>query len=55
MIHGVMSQCVLLKNIQGRPGPRGGGGPGPVFLANMVIKVNMKLGGVNSRLEADEV
>lgn len=46
MIHGVMSQCVLLKNVMR---------PSPATCANIVLKVNMKLGGINSRLVADSI
>ncbi len=46
MTHGVMSQCVLLKNVTRA---------GPALCANLVLKVNMKLGGINSRIVADEM
>ncbi|GMT00939.1 hypothetical protein PENTCL1PPCAC_23113 [Pristionchus entomophagus] len=46
MVHGVMSQCVLLKNVLR---------PSPATCANLILKLNMKLGGINSRLVADEI
>ncbi|KAI6230110.1 hypothetical protein M3Y99_01102100 [Aphelenchoides fujianensis] len=46
MQHGLMSQCVLFRNVQR---------PSPASCANIVLKINMKLGGVNSCLVADDV
>ncbi|KAJ1348323.1 hypothetical protein KIN20_003601 [Parelaphostrongylus tenuis] len=46
MIHGIMSQCVLIKNVQR---------PSPAACSNIVLKVNMKLGGINSRIVADNI
>ncbi|KAI6174749.1 Piwi domain protein [Aphelenchoides fujianensis] len=45
-LHGVMSQCVLLKNVRR---------PTPSTLCNLMMKINVKLGGVNSQLAADAV
>ncbi|KAI6220849.1 Piwi domain protein [Aphelenchoides fujianensis] len=45
-LHGVMSQCVLLKNVRR---------PTPSTLCNLLMKINVKLGGVNSQLAADAV
>ncbi|VDM70725.1 unnamed protein product, partial [Strongylus vulgaris] len=46
MIHGIMSQCVLMKNVQR---------PSPATCSNIILKVNMKLGGINSRIVADNI
>ncbi|CAD5229313.1 unnamed protein product [Bursaphelenchus okinawaensis] len=46
MRYGVMSQCILFKSTQR---------PSPATCANLVLKINMKLGGVNSRLVADQI
>ncbi|CAD5220513.1 unnamed protein product [Bursaphelenchus xylophilus] len=46
MRYGVMSQCILFKSTQR---------PSPATCANLVLKMNMKLGGVNSRLVADQI
>ncbi|KAI6203095.1 hypothetical protein M3Y94_00516900 [Aphelenchoides besseyi] len=46
MQFGLMSQCVLFRNVQR---------PTTASCANIVLKINMKLGGVNSCLVADEV
>jgi eukaryotic translation initiation factor 2C len=46
MIHGMMTQCVLFKNVAR---------PSPATCGNIVLKMNMKLGGINSRLVADAV
>ncbi|KAI6242624.1 hypothetical protein M3Y99_00167000 [Aphelenchoides fujianensis] len=46
MQYGLMSQCVLFRNVQR---------PSPATCANLVLKINMKLGGVNSALVADDV
>ncbi|KAH7732179.1 tag-76 [Aphelenchoides avenae] len=45
-VFGIMSQCVLLKTAQR---------PGPATCANLALKVNIKLGGINSRVIADSV
>ncbi|CAJ0960664.1 unnamed protein product, partial [Mesorhabditis belari] len=46
MIYGIMSQCLLLKNVLR---------PSPATCSNIVLKINMKLGGINSRLVADAI
>lgn len=46
IVCGVMSQCCLLRQIQR---------PGPAYLTNLLMKVNMKLGGINSRIISDQV
>lgn len=56
MVHGIMSQCVLMRNVQR---------PSPATCSNIVLKagarerreeqMNMKLGGINSRLVADGI
>ena len=55
-IFGVISQCVTAKTVRGRGGGgrghsgRGGGGGGPdrSTIANILLKINTKLGGVNA-------
>ncbi|VDK73916.1 unnamed protein product [Litomosoides sigmodontis] len=46
MIHGIMSQCILIKNVTR---------PSPVMCCNMILKINMKLGGINSRVIANSI
>ncbi|PAV74327.1 hypothetical protein WR25_13833 isoform C [Diploscapter pachys] len=46
MVHGIMSQCVLLKNVTRSSA---------ATCANLVLKINMKLGGINSRIVADQI
>lgn len=46
MIHGIMSQCILMKNVTR---------PSPVTCCNIILKMNMKLGGINSRVIADSI
>ncbi|VDM99836.1 unnamed protein product [Thelazia callipaeda] len=46
MVHGIMSQCILLKNVIR---------PSPATCCNIILKMNMKLGGINSRVVADSV
>ncbi|CAD6187630.1 unnamed protein product [Caenorhabditis auriculariae] len=46
IVHGIMSQCVLMKNVSR---------PTPATCANIVLKLNMKLGGINSRIVADQI
>lgn len=46
MIHGIMSQCVLMKNVMH---------PSSATCCNMILKINMKLGGINSRVVADSI
>lgn len=46
IVHGIMSQCVLMKNVTR---------PTPATCANIVLKLNMKLGGINSRIVADKI
>uniref|UniRef100_A0A8R1TYC6 Uncharacterized protein n=5 Tax=Onchocerca TaxID=6281 RepID=A0A8R1TYC6_ONCVO len=46
MIHGIMSQCILMKNVMR---------PSPATCCNMILKMNMKLGGINSRIVADSI
>uniref|UniRef100_A0A0R3RQP8 PAZ domain-containing protein n=1 Tax=Elaeophora elaphi TaxID=1147741 RepID=A0A0R3RQP8_9BILA len=46
MIHGIMSQCILMKNITRSSS---------ATCCNMILKMNMKLGGINSRVVADSI
>uniref|UniRef100_A0A915Q2W1 Uncharacterized protein n=1 Tax=Setaria digitata TaxID=48799 RepID=A0A915Q2W1_9BILA len=46
MIHGIMSQCILMKNIMR---------PSSATCSNVILKINMKLGGINSRVVADTI
>ncbi|VDM34286.1 unnamed protein product [Toxocara canis] len=46
MVHGIMSQCVLMKNVSRIS---------TATCANIVLKINMKLGGINSRVVADSI
>ncbi|CAI2348079.1 unnamed protein product [Caenorhabditis sp. 36 PRJEB53466] len=46
IIHGIMSQCVLMKNVSRST---------PATCANIVLKLNMKMGGINSRIVADAI
>ncbi|VDN28919.1 unnamed protein product [Gongylonema pulchrum] len=46
MVHGIMSQCVLMKSVSR---------PSPVTCCNLILKLNMKLGGINSRVVADSI
>ncbi|CAP29475.2 Protein CBR-TAG-76 [Caenorhabditis briggsae] len=46
IVHGIMSQCVLMKNVSR---------PTPATCANIVLKLNMKMGGINSRIVADQI
>ncbi|MCP9264552.1 Protein argonaute-2 [Dirofilaria immitis] len=46
MIHGIMSQCILMKNVMR---------PSPATCCNLILKINMKLGGINSRVVADSI
>lgn len=46
MAHGVMSQCILMKNVMRCT---------PALASNLVLKLNTKLGGVNSKIVADEM
>ena len=41
-----MSQCVLMKNVER---------PSLATCSNIVLKLNMKLGGINSRIVADGI
>ncbi|KAK0416178.1 hypothetical protein QR680_012330 [Steinernema hermaphroditum] len=44
--HGIMSQCLLMKNVQR---------PSPATCSNIILKINAKLGGINSRVVPDQV
>ncbi|TKR75776.1 hypothetical protein L596_017019 [Steinernema carpocapsae] len=46
MNYGIMSQCVLMKNVQR---------PSPATCSNIILKINAKLGGINSRVVPDAV
>ena len=46
MTYGVMSQCLLFKNMMKSS---------PATCSNIVLKLNAKLGGVNNQIEPDEV
>ncbi|CAI5441874.1 unnamed protein product [Caenorhabditis angaria] len=46
IVHGIMSQCVLMKNVLR---------PTAATCANIVLKLNMKMGGINSRIVADQI
>ncbi|VDM10677.1 unnamed protein product [Wuchereria bancrofti] len=46
MIHGIMSQCILMKNVMRSSS---------ATCCNMILKMNMKLGGINSRVIADSI
>ncbi|CAJ0573794.1 unnamed protein product, partial [Mesorhabditis spiculigera] len=46
MTYGIMSQCILMKNVLR---------PSPATCSNIILKINMKLGGINSRLVADAI
>ncbi|VDN83928.1 unnamed protein product [Brugia pahangi] len=46
MIHGIMSQCILMKNVVR---------PSSATCCNIILKLNMKLGGINSRVIADSI
>lgn len=46
MIHGIMSQCILMKNITRST---------PATCCNIILKINMKLGGINSRVVANSI
>ena len=44
---GVVSQCMLSKHLRSKQGPK----PDPQYLGNVALKVNAKLGGINSQLK----
>uniref|UniRef100_A0AC35TUF3 ArgoN domain-containing protein n=1 Tax=Rhabditophanes sp. KR3021 TaxID=114890 RepID=A0AC35TUF3_9BILA len=46
VVYGVMSQCVLLKNVSRLS---------QATLANLILKLNLKLGGINAAIIPDEV
>lgn len=46
MTYGIMTQCILLKNVSRIS---------PATCTNLVLKINMKLGGINSRLVANNI
>jgi len=45
----ITTQCVQFKNVLGRPGQ----GPDPSTMANICMKLNAKLGGINNLISRD--